>query len=171
MFYNCLQDTLNKDAEMAFRSSHNPILHGKKNPLCCNWTNIPSLPETMQDSTGSRSGHIACHKKPANLSICTRMHHASEHNTQHTNAHPHSKAEHGEAHAVAETGRGQEPCPRRRGGLAADVVDYQLGRLSLALCTPRPFGPALLPQRAVENHDQLQAPLVQTRLRQGGQVA
>lgn len=72
---------------------------------------------------------------------------------------------------MAETGRGQEPCPRRRGGLAADVVDYQLGRLSLALCTPRPFGPALLPQCAVENHDQLQATLVQTRLRQGGQVA
>lgn len=72
---------------------------------------------------------------------------------------------------MAETGGGQEPCPGRRGGLAADVVDYQLCRLSLALCTPRPFGPALLPQGAVENHDQLQAALVQTRLRQGGQVA
>lgn len=86
-------------------------------------------------------------------------------------AHPHSEAEHGEADAVAEAGRGQEPCPGRRGGLAADVVDYQLRRLSLALSSPRPLGPALLPQCAVENHDQLQAALVQTGLRQGGQVA
>lgn len=65
---------------------------------------------------------------------------------------------------MAEAGRGQEPCPWRRGGLAADVVDYQLCRLSLALSSPRPLGPALLPQCAVENHDQLQATLVQARL-------
>lgn len=72
---------------------------------------------------------------------------------------------------MAEAGRGQKPCPWGRGGLAADVVDYQLRGLSLALSSPRPLGPALLPQGAVENHDQLQAALVQTRLRQGGQVA
>lgn len=65
---------------------------------------------------------------------------------------------------MAEAGRGQEPCPGRRGGLAADVVDYQLRRLSLALSSPRPLGPALLPQCAVENHDQLQATLVQAGL-------
>lgn len=86
-------------------------------------------------------------------------------------AYPHSEAEHGEADTVAEAGRGQEPCPGRRGGLAADVVDYQLRRLSLALSSPRPLGPALLPQGAVENHDQLQATLVQAGLRQGGQVS
>lgn len=86
-------------------------------------------------------------------------------------AHPHSEAEHGEADAVAEAGWGQEPCPWRRGGLAADVVDYQLCRLSLALRSPRPLGPALLAECAVEHHHQLQAALVQTRLRQGGQVA
>ena len=45
--------------------------------------------------------------------------------------HPHSEAEHGEADTVAEAGRGQEPGPGRRGGLAADVVDYELGRLPL----------------------------------------
>lgn len=72
---------------------------------------------------------------------------------------------------MAEAGRGQEPCPGRRGGLAANVVDDQLRRLSLALRSPRPLGPALLPQRAVEHHDQLQAALVQAGLRQGGQVA
>lgn len=72
---------------------------------------------------------------------------------------------------MAEAGWGQEPCPWRRGGLAADVVDYQLCRLSLALRSPRPLGPALLAECAVENHHQLQAALVQTRLRQGGQVA
>lgn len=72
---------------------------------------------------------------------------------------------------MAEAGRGQEPCPGRRGGLAADVVDYQLRRLSLALSSPRPLGPALLPQCAIEHHDQLQAALVQAGLGQGGQVA
>lgn len=85
-------------------------------------------------------------------------------------AHPHSEAEHGEADAVAEAGRGQEPCPGRRGGLAADVVDYQLRSLPLALSSPRPLGPALLPQCAVENHDELQTTLVQTGLWQGSQV-
>lgn len=65
---------------------------------------------------------------------------------------------------MAEASRGQEPCPGRRGGLAADVVDYQLRRLPLALSSPRPLGPALLPQSAVENHDELQAALVQTGL-------
>lgn len=79
-------------------------------------------------------------------------------------AHPHSEAEHGEAYTVAKASRGQEPGPGRRGGLAADVVDYQLRRLSLALSSPRPLGPALLPQCAVENHHQLQAALVQAGL-------
>lgn len=86
-------------------------------------------------------------------------------------AHPHSEAEHGEAHAVAEAGRGQEPCPGGRGGLAADVVHYELRCLSLALSSPRPLGPALLPQGAVEHYDQLQAALVQAGLGEGGQVA
>lgn len=72
---------------------------------------------------------------------------------------------------MAEAGRRQEPCPGRRGGLAADVVDDQLRRLSLALSSPRPLGPALLPQSAVENHHELQAPLIQTGLRQSSQVA
>ena len=85
--------------------------------------------------------------------------------------HPHPKTEHGEADTVAEAGRGQEPCPGRRGGLAADVVHDELGRLPLALGSPRPLGPALLAQGAVEDHDQLQAALVQAGLRQGGQVA
>ena len=78
--------------------------------------------------------------------------------------HPHSEAEHGEADTVAEAGRGQEPGPGRRGGLAADVVDYELGCLPLALSSPRPLGPALLSEGAVEHHDELQAPLVQTGL-------
>lgn len=86
-------------------------------------------------------------------------------------AHPHSEAEHGEADAVAETGRGQEPCSGRRSGLAADVVHYKLSRLSLALNSPRPLRPALLPKCPVENHDQLQAPLIQAGLGQGSQVA
>lgn len=72
---------------------------------------------------------------------------------------------------MAEAGRGQEPCPGRRGGLAADVVDYELRRLTLALSSPRPLGPALLPQGAIENHDQLQAALVQTGLGKSRQVA
>lgn len=91
--------------------------------------------------------------------------------SQRLSSHPHSEAEHGEADAVAEAGWGQEPCPGRWGGLAANVVDDQLRRLSLALNSPRPVGPPLFPQCAVEDHDQLQAPLVQTGLGQRSQVA
>lgn len=85
--------------------------------------------------------------------------------------HPHAEAEHGEADAVAEAGGRQEPGARGRCAFAAHVVDDELRRLSVGLCSARPLGPALFAQRAIEGHDELQAALVQAGLRQRRQVA
>lgn len=85
--------------------------------------------------------------------------------------HPHAEAEHGEADAVAEAGGRQEPGAWGRCAFAAHVVDDELRRLSVGLCSARPLGPALFAQRAIECHNELEAALVQAGLRQRCQVA
>lgn len=72
---------------------------------------------------------------------------------------------------MAEAGGRQEPGARGRCAFAAHVVDDELRRLSVGLCSARPLGPTLFAQRAIEGHDELQAALVQAGLRQRRQVA
>lgn len=78
--------------------------------------------------------------------------------------HPHAEAEHGEADAVAEARGRQEPGARGRCAFAAHVVDDELRRLSVGLCSARPLGPALFAQSAIEGHDKLKAALVKAGL-------
>lgn len=72
---------------------------------------------------------------------------------------------------MAEAGGRQEPGARWRCAFTAHVVDDELRRLSVGLCSARPLGPALFAQGAIEGHDELQAALVQAGLRQRCQVA